>query len=147
MRNFFNQSELNIENQPKLNTIAPLTNGIVNIFIILNFVLALAIYSQAPNKSLIIIGSYAMSYVWVGVFVAIGLALLHGKVTNNWQIMKLGMMAGLFVKAIFTYSLIVLGLNVGFKGIIGVTGLWLAVTGVQFHTVRSFKIPGGRHGQ
>lgn len=138
-------NNLNIQDQPSLSDIAPLVNGIVNVFIVLNFVIALAIYSQAPNPGLIIIRSYFMTYVWVAVYALLGLILLYGKISNQWNVIKFGLVIGLFVKAIFTYALIVLGLHVGFKGIIGVTGLWLAMTAIQFHTVRNFKIPGSKH--
>jgi hypothetical protein len=133
------------DHKPSLSAVQPLTSTIVNVFIVLNFIIALAIYFQAPNSSLIIIDSYMMSYFWVVVFILIGLMMLSGKLTNNWIAVKIGLILGLFVKSIFTYGLIVLGLTAGFKGIIGVTGLWLAVTSIQFATVRNFNIPGAKN--
>lgn len=147
MSSFLNHIELSVESRPKLSTVAPLTSGIINVLMCLNLFLGLTLFMAAPNARMVIVGSYTMSYFWVAVFVSLAGLMAFGKVVNNWQILKMSLIAGLFVQAIFTYALIVLGLSVGFKGIIGITSLWLAITGVQFHTVKNFKVPGSKHVQ
>lgn len=131
--------------KPNLANIAPLTNTMVILFIWLNFLVGLSIYIKAPNYGLIIINSYLLSYIWAAVFVLLSLLLLIGKLKNSWALIKLILSVGLFVKLIFTYALIVLGFQVGFKNIIGIITLWLGITWVQFFTVKYFNLPGGKY--
>lgn len=125
-------------NTPKLSIVNPMVNDIVWGFIVLNICIATAMYVQAPNKTLIIAGSYTASYIWSAIFLTVSLTQLYGKITNNWALIRYTLITGLSIKVIFTYALIVLGLSVGFKGIIGVTSLWLVITWVQFSTIRNF---------
>lgn len=131
--------------RPKLSTVAPLLNGIILMSIWLNLFLAYSLYAQAPNNRLIVSDSITLSYFWVCVFLGLFLALLIGKLTNNWTMLRNALIVGLFVKAIFTYALIVVGLQYGFDAVVGVTGLWLAITWTQFFAVRTFKLPGSKY--
>ncbi len=124
--------------RPSLKVIAPLTFNNVIMFIWLNFFLALALYSQSPNPSLVIVGSASRSYMWSGVFVILGLGHLYGLLANNWRVIRTFLAAGLFVKLIFTYALLVLGFEYGFRNVIGTLSIWAAVTWVQYFTLRYF---------
>lgn len=131
--------------KPKLVVIAPLTNSMVNLFIWLNALIAVSILGQAPNPGLIIINSYFMSYVWAGVFMALSLFLVVGKLTNNWGLIKHGLVAGLFTKLIFTYALVVVGFQYGWISVVGILALWVAIVWVQFFTVMYFNLPGEKY--
>lgn len=131
--------------RPKLATVAPLTNTMVNLFIWLNPIISWSILAQAPNKGLVIMDSYFLSYVWSGVFLVLAALLIYGKLTNNWDLIKFALSIGLFTKLVITYSLVVLGVQFGLKSVVGVLGLWLGITWVQFFTVRYFNLPGAKY--
>lgn len=128
--------------RPKLKDVSPFLHAVIIMFIWLNPLVAWSLIAQAPNAGLVVVGSYFLTYLWAALFCSLSVVLLYGLIRNNWDLTQKALIVGLFAKSFFTYSLIVLAFHVGINQIIGVLGIWIALTWVQFFAVR-FSIPMG----
>jgi hypothetical protein len=124
--------------RPKLSLVAPLTNMLVNIFIIFNLNIAYSLYLSRPNPGIVIIDGIFNTYFWVGVFLALAVGLFVSKRLNDWGLMQKILTIGLFVKSMFTIALFVLAYQYGFKNIYGTLIIWVTISLVQASVIAFF---------
>lgn len=132
------------ESRPRLSLIAPLTHKIVLGFVVFNLWIAYAILSEGP-VSLVIFQGIFNNMFWASTFIFMAIVLAFGLYKNAWGVIRFGMNVGVFIKALFTYSFIVLGIHTGFSGLLGVLVLWGFAVWVQIVTVIYFTPNGTSH--
>lgn len=127
--------------RPHLFTIAPLTFWVLCTFVAFNLWIGVSLFIQPPRSLPAIERGFVNNQFYGIVFLAMGLILAWAIKKKNWEMAKLMMMVGLFIKSIFLYALVNIGFVVGFKATLGVLGLWLFAVAVQFGAVVYFSPP------
>lgn len=115
------------ELRPSLRQVAPLSWYIVLGFAVLNIVLGLSLI-KLPVKNIAIISQYTPSWLYGATFTLLGLTMVWGMIRNNWKLMRRTMAAGLLLKAVFLYALILILLHGGDPYVLS---LWLFLTYIQ----------------
>lgn len=134
--------------RPKLRDAAPLTHKIVWSFVVFNYWIAITIYAQRASalQVLPIFSGLFNRFFWATIFVILATGLMWGVIFNSWTAIRRWMILAVFVKAMWFYALVAAGARTGYRGELGVIGLWLFAAWVQIVTVAYF-IPGkARHG-
>lgn len=116
--------------RPSLSLKAPLTHKIVWGFVVFNLWIAYSIYSQVNLVSPVVVWWFTQEF-WTGVFAFLSLSLWFGIYLNDWRLIKWSMSLGLLVKSVWTYALIVMGIQYGLAAVSGIIGLWLFATWIQ----------------
>lgn len=126
--------------RPNLRLISPLRFWLVVGFIIFNSTIAHILWIQPAEQGRLAIYNEIFTHKFYAVvFVILALSLLMGLLFNSWKLIKKAMLAGLFVKALFAYALVQLGIQYGFTTIEGTTALWLMIMWVQFWLYIDFE--------
>lgn len=128
--------------RPPLSLVSPLAFYIVIGFVMFNFWIAVSLAAM-PQIDLIVITSIFTKYFWSAVYLIMALGLAVSLVLNDWKAIRFFMGSGVFVKTLFTYALVYLGLRYGFVHISSTLTLWLFAAWVQIITVIYFT-PNGR---
>jgi hypothetical protein len=118
-------SEINKKIQqarPPLKVVSPLTYLMVLGFAVGNVFLAPA-YLLVPPHLLVVIPNFTASILWFIAFEALAAALFYGLKVNNWQLLRRALVAGLCLKSIIMFSLIVNMFQYGISGF-GTVVLW-----------------------
>lgn len=126
--------------RPRLSTISPLVHWISTGFMWLNIWLAFIIWTT-PQAKLIIYNHGTTQQFWSVVFVLLAAGVLYGILSNRWRVVRYSLVAGLFVKAVFLYALIVLAAQTSFDSVEGSLALWLFLVWVQIGAVMFFLPP------
>lgn len=115
------------ELRPSLRQVAPLSWYIVLGFGILNVVLGVSLI-KLPVKHIAIISQYTPSWVYGAMFTILGLLMFWGLIRNNWKLMRRTLAAGLLLKAVWLFALILILLHGGDPYVLS---LWLFLTYIQ----------------
>lgn len=126
--------------RPNLIDAAPLTFWLCVGYAIFNLILGEVIY-QIPDTSHLAVYNLLSQHIIGVAFGALGLSLLISLATNSWRSVRISLGFGLFIKALYAYSLIELGITVGFKHIDGVLTIWMMLVWVQFFMIVYFAPP------
>lgn len=128
--------------RPRLYVIWPLTHAIVCLFIGFNLLMALYFFLVPTAYRTAIFNIFIPLQVWGAIFLCTALVLAWGLFRNDWQLTRGAMMAGIAVKAWWTYILIASMFSAGSR-LLGVVAMWLLILGIQIATVVYFA-PRGR---
>lgn len=126
--------------RPYLQLVSPLTFWICIGFAMLNYALGYVIYTVADVSDLAVYKIFDQQLMG-GLFALLATAQLLALVLNAWQLTRITLGCGLLVKAFYAYSLVELGIRVGFANINGVLALWFFLVWVQFATIVFFLPP------
>lgn len=127
--------------RPKLRLASPLTFWICLGYVGLNLILAVFIYSQPDTGQLALYFSVFTPHFWGSLFAIQAVILAVALFFNSFKYTRFSLGMGLFIKSFYAYSLIELGLRIGFYNVIAVTSIWLFITYVQFMTIVYFTVP------
>ncbi len=127
--------------RPRLYTIAPLTFWVLCCFVVLNAWLGLSFFLP-PDTVIPPIENHVMTdNFWGIIYMIMAASLGWGIMSKNWELAKYSMVFGLFIKSIFLYALLVIGIQRGFVGTFPVTGLWVFAVLIQLGAVIYFAPP------
>lgn len=126
--------------RPSLAVVAPLTFWLCVGYVLLNAVLAYVIYSQPDTADLAVYKLFSQHFLGV-VFALVGIGTLVSLALNSWKSTRIILGIGLFLKALYAYSLIDLGFRIGMNQLTGILALWLTLVWVQFCMIVFFSPP------
>jgi hypothetical protein len=138
--------------RPPLIIVSPLSFWLCIGYVGLNLALGYVVYSVPDTSGLALYRLFSQHFIGAA-FALNALVLLFTLVINAWRGIRFMLGTGLFIKAMYAYSLIALGIKVGFENINGIMAIWLFITWVQFCLIVFFAPPllnghvkGGAHG-
>lgn len=126
--------------RPKLKMVSPLVNKIIIGFIMVNIAIAIQfslLSNGSSNTKLAVVNSVFTYRFWGCVYALLALFLWWSLVRNNWNMLKKVLTAGLFVKSIWFYALVIICIDRPSN--IGITTLWFVMAWVQFWSVIHFS--------
>ena len=126
--------------RPNLSIAAPLTFWLCIGYVGLNLALGYIIYSIKDQSSLVVY-SLIPQQIMAGLFSLTAIVCFISLVLNAWSGIRLTLGFSLFLKSLYAYSLVDLGLRIGFESINGIMSLWLFITYVQFCMIVFFAPP------
>lgn len=92
--------------RPKLKVVAPLTHFICVGYAIVNFLIALGLYTlYSPTSSLVIVNNLITFQVWGLVFLGLSFTKTYGLIKNDWNVLRKGLLAGILVKSVWLFAL------------------------------------------
>ncbi len=126
--------------RPNLILVSPLSFWLCIGYVGLNLAVGYVIYTAPDVFELVIYN--ILSQRWVGAaFALVALSLLLALVLNSWKAIRLNLGLGLFIKSLYAYSLIDMGIRHGFTNINGVLAIWMFITWTQFCLIVFFAPP------
>lgn len=127
--------------RPTLFTVAPLTASICWIFAAVNTIVGLALlYLYEPTQPILVVNSVFTFDVWGYIFLLLAVFGVFAIVTNDWELIKKTLLAGLLVKCIWLIALIGRSL-VHPRTTVLLTAIWVLFALVQAVTYVFFLPP------
>lgn len=126
--------------RPNLLAVAPLTFWLCIGYVGLNLALGYVVYS-VPDLSNLAAYKIFNQQLMGALFAVNAFLLLGSLIFNAWRAIRAMLGFGLFIKALYAYSLVILGVNTGFKQLNGIIAVWLFITWVQFCLIVFFAPP------
>lgn len=126
--------------RPSLSIASPLTFWLCIGYVGLNLALGYVIYSIKDQGGLAVY-SLIPQQVMGGLFALTSIVCFVSLILNAWSSIRATLGFSLFLKSLYAYSLVDLGLRIGFEPVNGIMTLWLFITYVQFCMIVFFAPP------
>lgn len=133
--------------RPRLSEVAPLTNAIVLSFIVGNAIIGIGLWLMPPPMfcgcHLAVVNNIFSFKFYGALFGLLSLALLYGWAINDWRWLRRALLAGVLLKALWTFALI-FALNTAAN--LSILGTWLTLTAIQIAAYVYFvPVPGANN--
>lgn len=126
--------------RPSLALVSPLTFWLCIGYVGLNFALGYVVYT-VPDISGLAIYKIFNQHLLGGAFALSAMILLLSLILNSWRSIRFILGTSLFIKSLYAYSLIDLGIRYGFENLNGVIAIWMFITWTQFCLIVFFAPP------